>query len=56
MVVIAKTLQSQVENVTAQVKKLTSYAMPCVLTFPVTGGSQEYIAWLTGEVEGRKTA
>jgi len=54
VVVIAKTLSSEVERIVAQVKKQSSYATPCVLTIPVTGGSPEYISWLTGEVGAKR--
>jgi len=54
VVVIAKTLASQVEGVIVQVKKQSSYSTPCVLTIPVTGGSPDYITWLTGEIGPRR--
>jgi periplasmic divalent cation tolerance protein len=49
-VIIAKTLSSHIERVSARVKELHSYSNPCVVAVPIVGGSKEYIDWLTAEV------
>ena len=51
-VIVAKTLASHVERVTAKVKELHSYDCPCVVVVPIVGGNPEYIAWLRAEVRG----
>jgi periplasmic divalent cation tolerance protein len=53
--IIAKTLESQVERVTERVKALHSYSCPCVVAVPIAGGNPDYIEWLGGEV-GQKAA
>ena len=50
--IVAKSLTSHVERVTAKVKKLHSYSCPCVVALPISGGNPEYIEWLKGEVKG----
>jgi periplasmic divalent cation tolerance protein len=49
--IIAKTLQSKIEAVTARVKKASSYDCPCVVALPIVGGNPEYIDWLKAQVD-----
>ncbi len=50
-VLIAKTTQELVEPLTERVRALHSYDVPCVLELPVSGGNENYIRWLEGEVQ-----
>ena len=45
----AKTRADLVEPLTAMVKALHSYACPCVIALPVTGGNADYLAWIDAE-------
>ena len=45
----AKTRADLVEPLTATVKALHSYACPCVIALPITGGNADYLAWIDAE-------
>ena len=45
----AKTRADLVEPLTAEVKALHSYACPCVIALPITGGNLDYFAWIDAE-------
>ena len=45
----AKTRSGLVERLTATVKALHSYACPCVIALPITGGNADYLAWIDAE-------
>ena len=45
----AKTRIDLVEPLTARVKALHSYACPCVIALPITGGNPDYLAWIDAE-------
>ena len=45
----AKTRADLVEPLTAKVKALHSYACPCVIALPITGGNPDYLAWIDAE-------
>jgi periplasmic divalent cation tolerance protein len=44
-----KTTADRVPALTERLKELHSYDLPEVIATPVTGGSAEYLAWLTTE-------
>ena len=44
-----KTRADLVEPLTARVKALHSYACPCVIALPITGGNADYLAWIDAE-------
>ena len=48
-VLIAKTREDLVDDLTAKVKKLHSYECPCVVALPVTGGNAEFLDWIAAE-------
>ena len=50
-IVIAKTTEEHVPELTRQVKAMHSYDCPCVVTLPVTGGNPDYMRWLGAETE-----
>ena len=45
-VLIAKTRTSQVQKLTARVKELHSYDVPCVVSWEIGQGSAEYLDWI----------
>ena len=45
----AKTRADLVDQLTARVKALHSYACPCVIALPITGGNPDYLAWIDAE-------
>ena len=48
-VVIAKTREDLVPTLTEKIKELHSYDCPCVVSLPLTGGSDEFLAWIAAE-------
>jgi periplasmic divalent cation tolerance protein len=48
-VLIAKTAASKRSEVTAMVKSLHTYTVPCVVFWPLSGGNPDYIAWIEKE-------
>ena len=49
VLIVAKTLGVHVEKVTARVKALHNYDVPCVVAVPIIGGNPDYIAWIAKE-------
>ena len=45
----AKTRADLIEPLTAMVKALHSYACPCVIALPISGGNADYLAWIDAE-------
>ncbi len=52
-VLIAKTRQALVERLTARVKALHSYAVPCVVALPILGGNPDFLQWIGEETTAR---
>ncbi len=48
-VVVAKTREDLVPALTEAVTELHSYDCPCVVSLPLTGGSEEFLAWIAAE-------
>jgi periplasmic divalent cation tolerance protein len=48
-VLICKTRSDLVEAVTAKVTELHSYACPCVVALPISGGNPAFLAWIDAE-------
>jgi len=46
VVVIFKTREGRVGEVVSEIERLHPYDTPAVLTFPASGGSAGYIAWI----------
>ncbi len=46
VLVIAKTMESQVAALSARVRDLHPYAVPCILVLEVRAGNPPYLAWL----------
>ncbi|MBA3685612.1 MAG: divalent-cation tolerance protein CutA [Planctomycetes bacterium] len=49
VVLIAKTVPAQVMGLSARVRALHPYALPCILVLGVDGGFPPYLAWLAKE-------
>lgn len=48
-ILIAKTADENIEPLTARVKSLHSYSVPCVAAWRITDGNDEYLEWLRVE-------
>jgi periplasmic divalent cation tolerance protein len=54
IVMIAKTTTGLVDALTARVKALHSYEVPCVVAIPISAGNPDFLRWIgaeTGEEE-----
>ena len=49
----AKTRADLVAPLTAMVKEMHSYACPCVIALPISGGNADYLAWIDAETAPR---
>ena len=54
-VLIVKTRADLVAAVTARVKALHSYAVPCVVALPILDGNPDYLDWLAAETASPTT-
>ncbi|MBF0513305.1 MAG: divalent-cation tolerance protein CutA [Desulfovibrionaceae bacterium] len=48
-VLIAKTRRSLLDALTAKVRQLHSYQVPCVVALPIAGGNPDFLNWLEKE-------
>ena len=46
---IAKTTADHVEALTARVKALHPYEVPCIVAWPIAAGYQPYLDWISAE-------
>jgi periplasmic divalent cation tolerance protein len=46
---VAKTRSELADALTARVKKLHSYTVPCVVTLDIEGGNPDFLDWIEGE-------
>jgi periplasmic divalent cation tolerance protein len=46
---ILKTEEALVDRLTARVKALHSYTVPCVVALPIKTGNPDYLAWIDEE-------
>jgi periplasmic divalent cation tolerance protein len=51
-VLVLKTAAGNLEALTARVKSQHSYATPCVVALPITGGNRDYLDWIAAESGG----
>jgi periplasmic divalent cation tolerance protein len=51
VILIAKTTEDRVPELTEKVKALHSYDCPCILCIPVSGGNKEFLDWIASEVK-----
>jgi periplasmic divalent cation tolerance protein len=52
---IAKTRADMVEEVTARIRALHSYEVPCVVALPIEGGHQPFLGWIVEETSAPPT-
>ena len=50
-VLILKTRRELVDRLTARVRELHSYDVPCVVALPLQGGNPDYLEWIAAETE-----
>ncbi|KUG28636.1 periplasmic divalent cation tolerance protein cuta [hydrocarbon metagenome] len=50
-VLVAKTRMTLADALTARVKALHSYEVPCVVVLPILRGNPEFIAWIESETQ-----
>jgi len=50
-VLIAKTREDLVKELTEKVKSVHSYSNPCIVALPIVDGNKDYIAWLEKETK-----
>ena len=51
-VLIAKTTRDRLDELTARVKSLHSYTVPCVVALPILGGNPDFLDWIRSEASG----
>ena len=51
-IIIAKTKRSLFDKVEQRVKELHSYEVPCIVSYPIEKGNQEYLDWIEHETNG----
>lgn len=49
-VLILKSHDALVPDLSARVVELHSYTVPCVVSLPIVGGNPAYIEWMAGEM------
>ena len=50
-VLIAKTKEKLVADLTKRVKALHSYSCPCIISLPILGGNEDFLAWIEAETK-----
>lgn len=51
LLLIIKTLESEIEGVTATIRELHSYELPEILTFNAGHGEQRFLDWIASSVD-----
>jgi len=51
-VLVLKSVRKNLAALTARVKALHSYAVPCVVALPIETGNADYLAWIVTESGG----
>ena len=51
-VLVLKSVRKNLEALTARVKALHSYAVPCVVALPIEAGNEDYLRWIATESGG----
>jgi periplasmic divalent cation tolerance protein len=52
VILVMKSRADLVERLTARVKALHSYAVPCVVALPIEAGNPDYLRWIASETRG----
>jgi periplasmic divalent cation tolerance protein len=53
VVLIAKTTRDKLDALTAKVKSLHSYTVPCVVGLSICGGNRDFLDWIGAETQSR---
>lgn len=48
---IAKTTDARLDELTAEVNRLHSYDLPCVVALPLAGGSAAFLNWIAEQTQ-----
>jgi periplasmic divalent cation tolerance protein len=48
-VLVLKSVRRNLDSLTARVKELHSYEVPCVVALPIEAGNADYLAWIAKE-------
>jgi len=49
--IIMKTRSNLVDSVINELKKIHSYDVPCIVSWPIANGNSEYLAWVEQETQ-----
>ncbi|WP_319543837.1 divalent-cation tolerance protein CutA [uncultured Pseudodesulfovibrio sp.] len=49
IVLVAKTRDSLVDELTDAVKAMHTYEVPCIVAIPITGGNPDFLRWINSE-------
>jgi periplasmic divalent cation tolerance protein len=52
VILVMKSRADLVERLTARVKALHSYAVPCIVALPIEAGNPDYLRWIASETRG----
>ena len=53
---LAKTRRALVPRLTARVKELHTYDVPCVVAIPIQGGNAGFLEWVAAETDARQAS
>lgn len=51
VILIAKTKEALIDELTENVKALHSYKVPCIVSIPILGGNIEFLNWIRNETK-----
>lgn len=51
VILIAKTKEALIGELTEHVKALHSYSCPCIVSIPITGGNETFLNWIRNETK-----
>ena len=53
-VMLVKTVTGKVKDIEKRVKQLHSYEVPCIISFKMDSGSEDYLDWIRESVRSEK--
>ncbi|MBU3967687.1 MAG: divalent-cation tolerance protein CutA [Euryarchaeota archaeon] len=53
-VMLVKTVAGKVKDIEKRVKQLHSYEVPCIISFKLDSGSEDYLKWIGESVRSEK--
>lgn len=53
-VLIAKTVDANLEKIVTRVKRLHTYKVPCIVALPIAGGNEDFLRWIKNEVGAKR--